>query len=134
MSRVEDYMQTGFSPIPETTLVSKALKTLFESGQNYLIVVRGGLQIAGIITRTDIIALRGSIILKEGEVRDVIGDQTLIAVTPQDFMIDARNKFERYANIDQIIVLDLLKPVGVLSKDDVIRWMYQEELTNLPPD
>ena len=134
MPRVENYMQRDFIRVPDTTQISQALKMIFESGENYVVVVRGGVQIAGIVTRTDIISLRSTIVLKEGYVRDIIGDQTLIAVMPQDFMLDARSKFERYANIDQIIVLELLTPVGVLTKHDVIRWMYEEEFTNLPPD
>ena len=135
MPRVEKYMQKDFIRVPDTTQVSQALKMMFESGENYVVVVRGGgVQIAGIVTRTDVISLRGSIVLKEGYVRDIVGDQTLIAVMPQDFMQDARSKFERYANIDQLIVLELLTPVGILTKHDVIRWMYEEEFANLPPD
>jgi len=135
MPRVEKYMQKDFIRVPDTTQVSQALKMMFESGENYVVVVRGGgVQIAGIVTRTDVISLRGNIVLKEGYVRDIVGDQTLIAVMPQDFMQDARSKFERSANIDQLIVLELLTPVGILTKHDVIRWMYEEEFANLPPD
>jgi CBS domain-containing protein len=134
MPRVEKYMQRDFIRVPDTTQISQVLKMMFESGENYVVVVRGGVQIAGIVTRTDIISLRSTIVLKEGYVRDIVGDQTLIAMMPQDFMQDARSKFERYANIDQLIVLELLTPIGILTKHDVIRWMYEEEFANLPPD
>jgi len=135
MPRVEKYMQRDFIRVPDTTEIAQVLKMMFESGENYVVVVKGGgVQIAGIVTRTDVINLRGTIVLKEGYVRDIVGDQMLIAMMPQDFMTDAHRKFERYANIDQLIVLDLLTPVGVLTKHDVIRWMYEEEFANLPPD
>ncbi|MBA3867956.1 MAG: CBS domain-containing protein [Anaerolineae bacterium] len=130
MPRVEDYMQKDFSRIAETAPILDALRLMGENQFSYLVVVRGGIQVIGIITRTDIINLRGNIVLKEGLVRDIIGDQTMIAVGPQDYMLDARSKFERNSTIDQLIVLELVKPVGVLTKDDVIRWMYEEEFTN----
>ena len=60
--------------------------------------------------------------------RDVLADQALIVITPQDYMQDARNRFERYPNIDQIVVVELLNPVGILTRDDLLRWMYEEEL------
>ena len=63
MPRVENYMQRDFIRVPDTTQISQALKMIFESGENYVVVVRGGVQIAGIVTRTDIISLRSTIVL-----------------------------------------------------------------------
>jgi CBS domain-containing protein len=86
----------------------------------------------GIITRGDIMKLRGSIGLKEGEgfVRDLIEGQALVYVRPRDYMADALSRFERYPNIDQIVVVDALEPAGILTKDDVLRWIYEEEFSN----
>ena len=134
MPRVEKYMRTDFKRVTETSEVLEALKLMGEEGLSFLVVVRGTFQIAGIITRTDLIKLRGSIVLKEGLVRDVIGDQLLIALSPQDFIQDALGRFERNPHIDQIVVVDLLQPVGILSRSDVINWMYEEEFLNLQPD
>jgi CBS domain-containing protein len=130
MARVAEFMEKDFNRIPETAPICDALKMMGENQLHYLVVVRGGVQVTGIITRTDIINLRGNIVLKEGLVRDLVDDQTLIAVTPQDYMQDARSKFERNSHIDQLVVLEVLKPVGVLTKDHIIYWMYQEEFAN----
>ena len=130
MARVEEYMQKDFNQIAEMAEIRDALKEMGENQYHYFVVVRGGIQVVGIITRGDILSLRGSIVLKEGLVRDLIEDQALIALRPQDYMADAHSRFERYSNIDQLVVLDVLKPVGVLTKDDVVRWMYEEEFSN----
>lgn len=134
MARVEDYMQRYFSRISDTTPLLEALRLMGEQQVGFFVVVRGGYQVAGILTRGDLIKLRSDIILKEGIVRDVIGEQTLVAVTLQDYMQDACRKFELSPNIDQLIVLELLNPVGVLTKDDIIRWMYKQEFPQQLPD
>ncbi len=134
MARVEDYMQQKFSRIPDTTPLREAFRKMGEEQVSFFVVLRGGYQVAGIITRGDFIRLRGDILLKEGIVRDVIGEQTLVAVTFQDFMQDACRKFELSPDIDQVVVLDLLNPVGVLTKEDIIRWMYKQEFPPLLTD
>ena len=132
MARVEDYMQKDFCLIPELAEIRDVLKEMAENQYHCMVVVRGANHVVGIITRGDIIKLRGSISLKEGEgfVRDLIEGQALVYVRSRDYMADALSRFERYPNIDQIVVVDAIEPAGVLTKDDVIRWMYEEEFAN----
>jgi CBS domain-containing protein len=130
MARVEDYMQKDFCLIPELAEIRDALKEMGENQFHCMVVVRGANHLVGILTRGDIIKLRGSILLKEGIVRDLIEGQALVFLRPRDYMADALSRFERYPNIDQIVVVDALEPAGVLTKDDVLRWIYEEEFPN----
>ncbi|MCA0455459.1 MAG: CBS domain-containing protein [Chloroflexi bacterium] len=130
MARVRDYMQTNFQYIGETAPLLDALEMMGKHQFTHLVILRGGVQIAGIITRSDIISLYNTILLKDGIVRDVVGNQTLIAVMRQDYMEDARSKFEHAPHVDQLVVLELLTPVGVLTKDDMLRWIYEQEFPN----
>lgn len=122
-------MQTDFERIMDTTPLSEALVRMKNDELTCLVVVRGMNQVIGILTRTDMIKLRGSIVLKEGIVRDIVEDQNLIVVSPQDYIQDAARKLEDARGIDQLVVVELLNPVGLLSQNELIRWVFDEEVS-----
>lgn len=128
MSKVKDYMKTDFTCIADTTPLYQVFKRMNEDHLGFLVVIDASQQIKGVLSRTDIVRAHGTSSLREGGaiVRDLITSRFLIAIGSEDFMEDAVVRLNQF-NIHQLAVVDILKPVGILTQEDVIRWMWEEQ-------
>ncbi|HII84525.1 MAG TPA: CBS domain-containing protein [Methanobacterium subterraneum] len=123
--KVKDVMSQTVITVPPTEDVIFAFEKLMKYKISSLPVVDGNGKLVGIVTATD---LGHNLILDKYElgttVEEVMVNQ-VIYVSPEDNLATAVQKMHEYGSdegiINQLIVLDDHKLVGIVSDGDIIR-------------
>ncbi|MBI4813877.1 MAG: CBS domain-containing protein [Methanobacterium sp.] len=122
--KVKDVMSQTVITVPPTEDVVFAFEKLMKHKISSLPVVDDGGKLVGIVTATD---LGHNLILDKYElgtiVEEVMVDQ-VIYVSPEDNLATAVRKMHEYGSdegiINQLVVLDNHKLVGIVSDGDII--------------
>ncbi len=126
-SLARDYM----SPVVEThpdVMLAEAIQKMLQAHSRVLVVTELlSDTIEGLLTATDILRemSRGEQrLLQVNVARLMTPRQRLVALAEDSLMLDAVEQMSRN-NLHAIVVLNALRPVGVIHQVDVLRW-WQE--------
>ncbi|NMO09480.1 CBS domain-containing protein [Methanobacterium subterraneum] len=123
--KVKDVMSQTVITVPPTEDVVFAFEKLMKYKISSLPVVDDNGKLVGIVTATD---LGHNLILDKYELGTTVGEvmvDQVIYVSPEDDLATAVQKMHEYGSdegiINQLIVLDDHKLVGIVSDGDIIR-------------
>jgi CBS domain-containing protein len=127
---VAEVMHQGVLSCPFGTPIPEVARLMTEHDVSAIPVVDEGGYLAGIITRTDLVTLRGyNDYWRELKAEDVMV-HTLSTITTDRTVADA-SKLMTEKKIHRLVVVELnedkhARPIGILSQTDIVRDMSLE--------
>lgn len=121
--RVSDIMSQPVETIGVEETAGAAATACFEKNIGSLVVLEEG-ELAGILTTMDFVKLLGTTSAPEGQPARAVMSTPVITVSPEKPVTDAVAKMNEHG-IGRLVVLDEGSVVGLLSTDDIVRYVPQ---------
>ncbi len=126
--KVKDVMNNTVIYVNSDTSPLEAFKKMYKEGVRRLFIINGDGKADGVVSYTDLIGILGTQkpnSNKNYNITDIM-TKNIITIDAEDDIEDAANLMVR-ADVSGLLVLDLNKTVGVITKTDICRLVASEK-------
>lgn len=123
MFEAKTIMKTDLVTVDRQTSIYDAIRTLVEKNITGLPVVDDNGAIVGIISEKDMLQLLYNIEDKPGSVEDYMTGE-VVSFTPEDSLTDIAESFINN-HFRRVPIVDKGKPVGIISRRDIIEYILK---------
>lgn len=127
--KVKDVMNNTVICVSSTTSPIKAFEKMYKKGVRRLFILNENKKAEGVVSYTDLVGVLGT--QKPTSTKNILSIKEIM--TTNIITIDAEDEIEAAANlmvradVSGLLVLDLNKPVGVITKTDICRLVASEK-------
>lgn len=127
--KVKDVMNNTVICVKSTTSPIEAFEKMYKEGVRRLFILNENKKAEGVVSYTDLVGVLGT--QKPTSTKNISSIKEIM--TTNIITIDAEDEIEAAANlmvradVSGLLVLDLNKPVGVISKTDICRLVASEK-------
>ena len=127
--KVKDVMNNTVICVNSDTSPLEAFERMYKEGVRRLFILNKNEKAEGVVSYTDLVGILGT--QKPTSTNNItnideIMTKDIITIDAEDDIIVAANLMVR-ADVSGLLVLDLNKPVGVISKTDICRLVASEK-------
>lgn len=126
-----DYMTTPIRCLRDADSILAAAQLLLDMGVNSVPVVDGAGRLVGIVSEKDLVELQPA----QQQWHDPVGSimNTTVVSFPQDTPLEKIRKFFSRVALRRVVIVDDERPVGVLSRSNLLRCYHDWVVANLTP-
>lgn len=127
--KVKDVMNNTVICVKSTTSPIEAFEKMYKEGVRRLFILNENKKAEGVVSYTDLVGVLGT--QKPTSTKNISSIKEIM--TTNIITIDAEDEIEAAANlmvradVSGLLVLDLNKPVGVITKTDICRLVASEK-------
>lgn len=123
VAKISAYMKVDFEKMQDSERAWLALQMMAENELDCIVIIDSRGKAIDLLTEVSLLELRRMTDAKDAILRDVIGIEPVIFLSPDDHMEEAARRFQQVPTTDQIVITRRNQAVGILRKTDVLRWI-----------
>jgi diguanylate cyclase (GGDEF)-like protein len=127
-STAGDYMTAPVRCLVDSDTILTAAQVLLELGVNSVPIVDEMGELVGIISEKDLVELQPARDQWSDPVRTIMN--TTVVTFPRDTSLEKIRKFFSRVSMRRVVIVDGLRPVGVLSRTDLLRCYHDWAVTH----